>query len=366
MDIFGWVSDYAGCGYYRIALPLRTLRQTYPEITTQASMVIPLEDAAAADLIICQRTYKKSSTDWIAAASKAGRAILFEIDDDLWNIHPTSSVYEEFQDPGVRDRLRRNAAAATAVAVTNDYLADVMRKMNPEVHVVPNYVDDRYLTWDRPQTDRPTVGWAGSATHLLDFQLVAPTLRRFFTKYPDWDMHFMGTDYSHLIKRPSYVSGWSSTDNYLEALDFDIGLAPLVDNEFNRSKSPIKALEYAVLGIPVIASDAGPYHDFVRHGVTGFLVRREHEWMKYLRLLAEDADLRGSMGRAAREQAAEWTIQRNIDQWRGIYAGVAAQGIKGDDFPAYFDMDVIERPDAMAAAQRAYKRSKQTSYLLSR
>lgn len=319
MRIFGWVGDYAGCGYYRVALPLRAVRQKYPGIETQANGTMPLEDAETADLIICQRTHLSGPTVWMQDAARAGRRLIFEIDDDLWNIHPTSAAWPKFQDPAVRACLRRNAAAATAVTVTNDYLADVMNKLNPEVFVVPNYVDKKYLTWDRPRTDRPTIGWAGSATHLLDFQQVAPTLTRFFGKYPGWDMHFMGTDYSPLIRRPSYVTGWSSTDNYLEALDFDIGLAPLVDNEFNRSKSPIKALEYAVLGIPVIASDAGPYRDFVRHGVTGFLVRREHEWLKYLRLLAEDAGLRESMGKAAREQAAEWTIQGNAWRWKAVF-----------------------------------------------
>ena len=34
-----------------------------------------------------------------------------------------------------------------------------------------------------------------------------------------------------------------------------IGLAPLLDTAFNRSKSPIKAMDYAAIGLATLASD---------------------------------------------------------------------------------------------------------------
>jgi glycosyltransferase involved in cell wall biosynthesis len=58
---------------------------------------------------------------------------------------------------------------------------------------------------------------------------------------------------------------------YLRTIDFDfdIGLSPLRDTQFARSKSPLKALEYGALGIPVVAANVEPYASFVRHGETG-------------------------------------------------------------------------------------------------
>lgn len=109
---------------------------------------------------------------------------------------------------------------------------------------------------------------------------------------------------------------------YYSSIDFDIGLAPLEDTIFTRSKSYIKALEYSALGIPVIASDVGPYREFVDDGVTGFLVRRESEWIDRIRLLVEDADLRERMGAAAREKARKHTIQAGWGQWEQVFRSV--------------------------------------------
>jgi glycosyltransferase involved in cell wall biosynthesis len=105
-----------------------------------------------------------------------------------------------------------------------------------------------------------------------------------------------------------------SVPDLYKAIDFHIGLAPLRPHVFNQSKSHIKALEYAALGIPCIASDTGPYPDFIRHGETGFLVKQPHEWAKYLRELLDPA-LRADMSAKARSLASEHTIENNVHLW---------------------------------------------------
>jgi len=48
---------------------------------------------------------------------------------------------------------------------------------------------------------------------------------------------------------------------YLQALRFHFGLAPLAAGSFNTYKSAIKVLEYSLLGIAWLASDAMPNRD---------------------------------------------------------------------------------------------------------
>ena len=63
----------------------------------------------------------------------------------------------------------------------------------------------------------------------------------------------------------------------------------------------MRALEYAARGIPVVASDCEAYRGFVQHGETGFLVRYDHEWGRYLRALVNDEAMRAEMGAAGEE-----------------------------------------------------------------
>jgi glycosyltransferase involved in cell wall biosynthesis len=70
----------------------------------------------------------------------------------------------------------------------------------------------------------------------------------------------------------------------------------------------------------VIASDVGPYRDFITDGETGFLIRYEHEWLKRMSELASDSALRERMGAAARARAREHTIEGNWGLWEKAYA----------------------------------------------
>jgi O-antigen biosynthesis protein len=45
----------------------------------------------------------------------------------------------------------------------------------------------------------------------------------------------------------------------MKNLNADIAIAPLEINEFNKSKSNLKRLEYVVCGLPAVFTDIEPY-----------------------------------------------------------------------------------------------------------
>jgi glycosyltransferase involved in cell wall biosynthesis len=120
---------------------------------------------------------------------------------------------------------------------------------------------------------------------------------------------------------PSQVNaaGWiPSVEDYWRAIDYDIGVIPLKPHVFNQSKSHLKFLENAALGIPTVASDAGPYSASIEHGKTGFLVKRDHEWSKYLRDLVNDEAMREEIGANAKEWAKTQILEDHIDEWAKV------------------------------------------------
>lgn len=326
LRLFGWLADTQGCGMYRVKSPLDALAaRDLAKVRYDERMWPP--DQEDGTLIIGQRVCLPGPSG-IWQSLRGRRPLVFEVDDDLLNVDPTSEIaYKFFSEPGVRQRLQDNIGAADLVTVSTQPLADLMSRYNSNIRVLPNCVDESVLEIDRKPNDRITIGWGGSPTHEMDFKTAAGGLRRTMARYPDSLMKFVGVDYSSMIGNDRCISApWISVydhpDRYYRSIDFDIGVAPLTSHPFNSSKSHIKALEYAALGIPVVASDEPPYRDFVRHGETGFLVRQEHEWAKYLSLLAGDVDLRAQMGAAARELARKHTIQARCGLWLDAYRSV--------------------------------------------
>jgi len=114
----------------------------------------------------------------------------------------------------------------------------------------------------------------------------------------------------------------TNTLDYYGLIDFDIGIAPLKPTVFAETKSHVKCLEYAALGIPVVATDIRPYREFIIDGVTGYLVRKDHEWAARLRELINDAAMRKEMGENARALASQWTIEKGYQLWEQAYRSV--------------------------------------------
>lgn len=328
-------------------MPYQQLRRQGVEALCDTTIL--LEDVRDCDVIVGQRTVKWSSSVWWQSNCLDGRCLVMELDDDLWDLHPTNPSHDGWM--ALRDTLTRNVEVAAAVTVSTPALAEVVgaKRANgtDDVYVLPNYVDEALLTVERPRRAKLTVGWSGSATHIVDFQRCLNPLIRYFRKYPDSDMHFMSDlNYAPMIKKPnSRHTGWTKgVDAFHRTIDFDIGIAPLGGHRFNESKSAIRALEYAALGIPIVASDVGPYRSFVEHGVTGFLCRTDDDWWKALRTLTEDPDLREQMGAAARAQAGEHTIQGNAWRWSDAYQRIL-NGRPAPSKPADGHLDVFVPDD---------------------
>lgn len=290
------------------------------------------EEALAAQLIVGQRIARLDGTA-LWRRLKPGRTLVYEIDDDLWNIDPTNFHAYLRHDAVAKDACETAIHVSDLVTASTPYLAEVLRRYNDNVVVLPNHIDADALDLERPRRDKLVVGWAGGDSHVRDLAMVMPTLKRFLRQHKQSaELHLIGVDFRPVFRVEARYTDWQPTQMDLyRAMDFDIAIAPLVDTVFNRSKSWIKALEAMALGIPVIASDLEPYRGMVEDGVTGFLVRRPHEWMSRLRELANDAGLRERMGAAGRKVAARWAIQTGWKGWEFAYA-LAMAGKTVDGF----------------------------------
>lgn len=317
------------CAYIRLLQPL-----SHPEAAAGAEMIVASAAEALhmrADLLV---THRNALPDPAAAEAlirhcrQSGMRLVYDLDDDLLHVPRDHADADLLR--GRAATVRRLIGGADAVWVATEALAERLRPVRGDSRVVPNGLDEHLWFPDGPPPIARGQGpvrvlLMGTATHDADFALVAPALARLRRQHGD----MLSVDMIGFAARPGLppwirrlapagVAAYSYPGfvNWItRAPAWDIGLAPLADTAFNRGKSELKALDYAALGVAVLASDVAPYRGSIADGIGGELVLNDPDaW----------AEAIGRMVRLARTRRELAGTGRTALLARGTLAAQAA------------------------------------------
>jgi len=268
------------------------------------------EILACADVIVlCHCRYTPELADLVVRARAAGRRVLFDIDDLVFDTryvptvlhyldHPTGEAALDhwFSDFSRYGQLLRLCDAAI---VTNDYLAARVRDFaDLPAAVVPNFMNHRQLRIsEQILASKRRAGYrrdgkihlgyfSGSKTHHRDFALIVDALTQSFAADSRLVLRLVGNvdvtgplrHYAHRIE----VFPLQDPINLQRLIgEVEINLAPLQDNPFTNCKSELKFFEAAAVGTLTVASPVFAFRESVLHGETGFLAPA-HRWLSVL------------------------------------------------------------------------------------
>ena len=308
--------------WYRAHVPGDALRDRGYEFTlTSDPMPSDVErcDTFAARVPVGPKTWR--ALDY---AKSLGKRCVLDLDDDVWSLHPDNPAFEHFRASGAGEHARAAIRRADLVTTPTEYLAELVSPMNRSVAVVPNALPaDRWPATpkDLEHGGPVVVGWAGSSSHGPDVAILSGVVEAVLSSCPDVRFAF-----SYTLDLPF------GNDERIELLPavpieeyagmverFDVGLAPLLDSRFNRAKSDLKILEYGICGIPAVASKVLPYVGAIDHNASGLIAASPKDWIKSIRRLVEDPELRSRLGAAARVRAERRTVDRVITKWIDAY-----------------------------------------------
>ena len=326
---------FTPCAHIRLLRPL-----DHPD--SGLGLDVTLADAATAlryraDTIATQRHAVPSlaAAEALAAhAKRTGAMLLYDLDDDLLTVPPD---HPEAADLAPKAAVvERMVRLADVVRVSTARLAERVGPLARRVLVVANALDERIWRPNAALRPGPTPGpvrvlCMGTATHDGDFAQILPALMEIHRVFgaavqidligfvanlelPGWIRRLAPS--AHAARSyPGFVQ-WATAVNA-----WNIGLAPLAGTAFNACKSSIKILDYAALGLAVLASNTESYRGALSDGPNGGLVENTGDaWYEAIgRAIRDPAHRQNLAHDAARHLRDSGTLKARAAIWRASW-----------------------------------------------
>ena len=286
-----YLGDYSGCGHWRILWPEQLINIRGDGCSTSLTcMVFDPRWYQHVKSVKLQRQASEPQKKFVSFLKSIqpeyGFKLIYEVDDVVFeeDIPDYNKFKVSFTDDGVRQNCIDIINMCDEVTVTCEFMKNLYKERTgkSEITVVPNFVPNfwmghfynkrRIVDSYEKNYKKPRILYTGSGAHYDvdnkvngkdDFEHVIKFIIDSRHKY-QWV--FVGAFPPPLLQ---YIQTgeiefhkWQNLLNYpklIVDLEPQAMIAPLQDNNFNKSKSDIKFVEGAVLGIPCICQDLVTY-----------------------------------------------------------------------------------------------------------
>lgn len=373
MKVLAFPADNYGCGYHRVIAPCEVLQRQGHDVTVvtggersvrvtydKDGDVSDVDVPADVDVVVLQRVCDRRLLGMVSFLVDRGTAVVIDVDDDLSAIHPSNPAWT-YLDPHraereVREALRTGklkvekadmvyaylnreynhswntlveaCKRATLVTMTTPGL--MRRYAGPEkARVIDNYVPERYLL--TTHVDSAVIGWpAALHSHPNDPPAVGNAISRVVSEGAEFrtigDSKGVHTAFG---LRDEVPGGDVTLAEWPDALaQIGIGIAPLADTLFNRSKSRLKILEMSACGVPWVASPRAEYRKLHALGA-GVLAEKPRQWYTALRRLLDDESYRLELSAAGLEVARSQRLETHAHLWWSAWEDAAEMARNG-------------------------------------
>lgn len=296
------------------------------------------------DLDVTNLESPPNMPEQVERARAAGQVVLYDIDDDYWKIPEWSPAYDARSEWDKRRRahdvklMTAMMEASNAVTVSTDAVAQSVRDNTTceHIYVMRNGIDPDDFPAPK-RHDGLRLGWMGSVSfhgeHLFSMIEALDVLA-------DYDVEFWHYGASrdlraevlhHKIRehtgRPVVGIEWRNFHLLRPLLgEVDVGIVPRWrGNTFAEGHSTSSGLEWAMAGVPYVATETAEYKALSQKGC-GVVVREVDEWRAAFRkLLGAPRTYRKSVARRAHDTAVrEHGLEATGRRWLEVLDEVCA------------------------------------------
>jgi len=321
--------------------------------------------------------------------------------DDYWSLGEHHPAYHLIKAHKIDEMILNNIKLAENVTTTTTLFANEIAKFNKNVHVLANAIEptEKQFTPNlEPSNGRLRIGWLGGSSHLKDLEIlkgivaklttdklidkvqfvlcgfdirgthteIDPTTgeqrtrnispmesvwysyERIFTddyksvspEYKDFLMKFIPNSEFEGINNEAYRRVWTKPiSTYATNYNlFDVSLAPLEENIFNKVKSQLKVIEAGFHHKAIIAQNFGPYTIDIKNAVkfgggfeedgNGILIdeaKNHKDWYASIKKLIQNPDvvkqLQDNLHNTVKDT---YSLNKVTEQRRELYLNLVA------------------------------------------
>ena len=309
------------CPEYVISASLGVVECLKPIEETKTCVVrfvesahIRAKDILWADILVTVRGAEPLTVNIVREAKKAGRLIVYYLDDDLLHIPEESLARAYYEDPVIVNGMQTLLSTADILWGVNPNIRELYLPLTQEARWIENRVPKEPMAIQSMPDRRCPVKilYAGSTDHLVIVkEILAPVIRRLCQEYGETiDITFIGVDPRlddvanvHYIP---FIKPYEAYQDFVKKGGFAIGLAPGRTTQFYTCKYYNKFLEYSAIGVAGVYTRAEPYTFVVEDRVNGVLCdNTEEDWYRAICLLLDDPDMRHRCAESAGELLRE-------------------------------------------------------------
>jgi glycosyltransferase involved in cell wall biosynthesis len=277
-----------------------------------------LWQAQRADVLFVQREammFGPPLVEWLAM--RVGRCPMVLDIDDATYVSYLSPTYGRWGS-AVKWFSKTNDLIRWAKIVTcgNRAIAEYVTAQGRQATIVPTVVDTKRFrprAESRTETNAgtngdevPVIGWVGTHSTYQYLASVFPALQR-LAEVHRFRLRVVGAGREEINIPGVEVENlaWNLEREIADFQSFDIGLYPIVEDDWSVGKSGFKSVQYMAVGVPFVTTPVGACAEIGTPDVTHLFATTEDEWFEALSKLLADKTLRRRMGAAGREHAIE-------------------------------------------------------------
>lgn len=260
-----------GTDFYRATGPFSRLNC---EIIKPDGGMLSWATLSDIDIIFVQRPATPTEVNYLEIAKKCNTPIWLDYDDDPFNLNADNPVEPIWNRDDKKASIRASLKLADVITVSTEALKEALLEEveDLDIRVVPNATDDKLFHMEPSNHPRnKVIVMRGGSSHKDDWFQCKDALVQILTNFPEYTLAVMGYHPEWLREIPEKqlrLYEFKDIPTYIDTLMQlrpEIGLVPLCDNKFNRSKSNIAWQEFTMAGAITIASNLP---EFQQPGVT--------------------------------------------------------------------------------------------------